>query len=985
MSTELLKYAFVAGELSPSLLGRTDLTKYDLAMAEAYNFFVDYRGGLSSRPGTEFIDFLPDYHQGTSGGTTLELIPAPFIFPMKIEADTEYNYMLVVSPINSGDTFDHSIIQFFQNGDYNYEPSFPVSDLTLANPLVVTSTGHNFANGDRVRFDQNINFPELAKTTFTVRNVSGDTYNLEFVSSGNLVNGLVDMADPGIPQGRIARIYSLECDYQPSEYADMRWEQHGDIVRITHRAHPIRNLTWYYDGSLAFLEDQYGKGWTLDDELIGIDAAGPTITSHTASETGSAEVVFAVTAVYDTEIESVRGPAYKLSSIVNYAATEGSVSINWTADPDARYYNIYRSIISVTETLTSGSELGFVGRSRGTKFTDPNIIPDFSRTPPKQHNPFAPNRIVGLHITNGGSGYTDFATSFSLTGSIGFGAGFHAEGVVNDSGKIVNAVVINEGHDYNVPPVSTLTITGGGTGATADVITCDDIGETYTYPGVSVVHQQRQLYASTYSLPVNLFGSQVGQFSNFDTTANVTDSDSFNFTLDTSFYAPIRHLVPTQAGLVAMTQEMIWLVNGGAPTDPITATNIVASPQNYSGAGIVRPIKVGGDILYTEGKGYAVRVLAYQEASRSFTADDRSILSSHLFGKGREIISWAYQEQPSKIVWAVRADGALLAFTMVKSEDIYGWTSGGTIGQFLAVAAMREATADASYQPDVLDVVDSVYFITQRYIGGAWRRCVERMAQRDFVNLEDAWCLDAAVKPKWNRPNGNVDISLEDNGNWKITSDSDHTFDSSVNIGDVLRAGGGVFKFLDTDTDWWEAEAIELPKSLIPGTNTVLPIGTQEWSLTTPYTVVRGLWHLEGETVSILADGKIVDSQVVSGGKITLVTAASNVVVGIPFTCRARSLPVTQQQAVIEGKRKRTVGLGVRVERTKGLKAGRTADELYDVERGGEPTVMKDGLYHELVSTSWDDDSSLTFVQDKPLPVTMLSLITDIEVGDDTN
>src|SRR5438128_8132 len=56
MSADVVKYAFIAGEISPTLLGRTDLTKYDLAVAEGLNFFVDYRGGLSSRPGTQFID-----------------------------------------------------------------------------------------------------------------------------------------------------------------------------------------------------------------------------------------------------------------------------------------------------------------------------------------------------------------------------------------------------------------------------------------------------------------------------------------------------------------------------------------------------------------------------------------------------------------------------------------------------------------------------------------------------------------------------------------------------------------------------------------------------------------------------------------------------------------------------------------------------------------------------------------------------------------
>ena len=60
MSSDVVKYAFIAGELSPTLYGRSDLTKFDLGMAEAHNFFVDYRGGLSSRPGFQHCELVKE-------------------------------------------------------------------------------------------------------------------------------------------------------------------------------------------------------------------------------------------------------------------------------------------------------------------------------------------------------------------------------------------------------------------------------------------------------------------------------------------------------------------------------------------------------------------------------------------------------------------------------------------------------------------------------------------------------------------------------------------------------------------------------------------------------------------------------------------------------------------------------------------------------------------------------------------------------------
>jgi len=998
MSNELLKYAFVAGELSPSLLGRTDLTKYDLAMAEAYNMFVDYRGGLSSRPGTEFVDFLPDYQEVASSlGRKSNVIESPILYAMKIEAETEYNYIVVIAPVNStegGTTFGHSAVRFIQNGEYDLEPAFQVTSVTDADPAVFTVTDHDFEEGDWVRFNNQfvMTFTSLLDTTMVVRDVSGDTFELDILATGERV-GAAQI--PASPQARISRVYTIETDYRPEHYGTLQFTAVGsdgqdrevNIVRITHVEYPIRNLIWRYypDDHL----DQFGRGWTIEDEVLGINERGPAITSFTASAQPDdgpplATVLFAVTSVYDNDQESIRGPVYQITDVPNYTVTAGAVTINWTADPDASYYRVYRSVVASDQVLSQGLELGFLGQTKGTSFTDPNIIPDFSRTPSKHHDPFVYGRVSRVVINDGGTGYTDFTTFLTITG--GPETDFYAEGIVQSgTGEIIYVDILNAGHDYgHVDHV--LDIDGTGTGADIDLVSL-----TGNYPGVSAIYQQRQIYAGSYNQPVTVWGSQVGLFSNFNTTTNVVDSDAFEFSLnlETFNYAPIRHLVATQIGLLAMTQESIWLINGGGPTQPLTAQNTVASPQDYAGASQLVPLKIGSEVLYAEGKGYAVRSLSYSEASRGFSADDRSILSNHLINAGREIVSWAYQEQPSKIVWCVRADGALLAFTTVKSEDIYAWCSGGTKGQFLAAAAMRENVLPTALLPYNYKFVDSTYFVTQRYIGGRWRRCVERLAQRDFSNLEDAWCLDCALITQKNTFNNTLEGYKLANGNWAFTSP--YGLNGEAEEGWVLRGAGGVFKFVEDVYDpgylYSEYEEIEPPKFFMPETDEteIVPQTRDEWGIVEPFTTVTNLWHLEGETVSILADGKVLEDQVVTDGAITLDTPATLCLIGLPFVVRARSLPITVQGNAVEGKRKRVVGLGVRLENTKGLQAGRTKDELYDVERGGEATVMVNGIHHQLLSTSWEDDSSITFVQNKPLPVTMLSLITDVEVGDDTD
>jgi len=768
LPNDIMKYGFVAGELSPTFFGRTDLTKYDMAMAEAYNYFVDYRGGLSSRPGFEFVDYIPDYVQGLR---TLELIEPPKLFTFIFDPDVDYSYTGIISPINAeGETtFDHSIIRFVQNGELVTEPTTDVSAITLASPAVITATAHGFTTGDWVHFSHpNPRNLEWRRRTVIAEVLNANTFNARSITDGELVDSTgFDAYVSGLTVGKVL---TLECDYQPEHYQALCIKQYRDTIRLTHPSYPITNLI--RSNGAPGTEDADGNFWEIEAEVIGSTAVGPTITSHSSSPFpevfNRADIVWAVSSVFADGSESARGPMYAMFNVVNYPATQGSVVINWNSDPLAVNYNVYRSIITVEQGLDNGRELGFVGQTRGTQFVDPNIIADFTRTPPQRRNPFAVQPVYQVKVTNGGSGYDGFSTTVTVSG----GTGFTGEAIVNPPyggyvGPVVNVRITQAGSGFNIgdDQAGLATITGSGTGATATVTVQATIG---TYPGQSEVYQQRQVYAASYDKPTTIWGSQVKQFSNFDVTPNLVDSDSYEFTLDTASFAQIRHLVPTQGGLLVMTQEKIWVLNGGSPTDPITPTNAVSVPQTNDGASMVPPIKIGADLLYVEGRGHAVRMLAYNEIQRVYAGDDRSILSNHLFGFGKNITSWAYQEEPFKLVWATRSDGALLAFTVVKNEDIYAWTPCGTRGQFLCVNNIRE---NNSLTGDVQIVNDRVYVVTQRYLQGRWRRMIERMALRNFVNVEDAFCVDAGWTLPINAMSGNLNITLED-GVWYAETDT---------------------------------------------------------------------------------------------------------------------------------------------------------------------------------------------------------------------
>lgn len=924
MSTDVIKYAFIAGELSPTLFGRTDLTKFDFGMAEAKNFFVDYRGGLCTRPGSEFCEHV-----------RLDTKPTRMV-GFAFNPDEEDTYVLV---------FGDSYIRFMQSGNYVLETAKVVTAISGATPAVVTSVGHGLTAGRWVR---------IGTKTYEVRNPLVNTFDLYAVPSGAAVSGV------GLAVADAYPIYEITSPYAAEDLDGLKFDQYRDRIRITSLDYDIHDLT---------RNDH--TDWVISTADISPFYDGPTITSSSSSVAGSAQVIFAVTGVTDDGTESVAGTLYKITACVNYPVTEGAVSIKWAPDPDYVSYNVYRSVVSVTEVLSYGTELGYVGNTRGTKFTDPNIIPNFGRVPPTVYDPFQPGAITSVTVTAGGAGYPTNA-AVTITDGTGAGAGYEGYAIIDDAGAVVRIVTKNPGHDYATPVVAI----AGGAGATADATARSLTG---TFPSISRIFQQRQVFAASLNAPITVWGSQYKRFDNFNSSDIVLDTDSFEFDLDTAAIAPIRHLLVTRGGLLAMTQENVWLLTGGGDASsrkPLTPSNALADPQTYTGVSELEPIRVGSDILYVEGKGYSVRLLAYNELNQVYGGQDKSILSSHLFGKGKELVRWAFQESPYKTVWAVRADGALLAFTIVQEEEVFAWTPCETRGRYLDVVVVKEGTQDR------------VYVTVERYIAGRWTKFIERFDLRLFVNVEDAWCVDCGLALSGTSPAGTVTLYRDEDDNY-TASISGGVFTGAVNK--YLRAGDGIFKVLTVPTATTATlHCSQPPTNFVPETDDsyTFPILEGDWTLDAAVSTLFGLDHLEGETVSILGDGNVFPQQVVTSGAVTLDHAVTRAIVGLPYACRAKTLPLIIPDSGIEAKRKRVVAVALRLDRSRGLLVGDSYDTVYAIpertdEAWGAPTRLQDGFKRIPLGTTWDEDAHTYFLLEDPLPATLLSLVQDIEVGDE--
>lgn len=931
MSLDVIRYAFVAGEVSKNFFGRSDLESFDSGLAEATNWFIDYRGGLSTRPGTIFDEFIMSDDKPVK------------MFQFKFAPTVANTYLLL---------FGHFYIRFLQQGSYVLEAAKTISAITKANPGVVTSNAHGFANGDWVKFSGMGGMTQLEGRTAVVAGATANTFQLKD-TFGNNIN---TTGYGTFTSGSVARVYTVTTTYDSADLDGLTLFQRQDLIRITHDLYPPRKLV------------RVGHtNWTLTDSVFSSTQAKPTGVTLTPSGAGTSAVAFAVTAVDIDGQESNPSNVVINRATKNYANNSDHMRVDWTPTPGAVSYRIYRSIISDNDgnAMTRGQQLGFLGTAKGATFTDNNIVPDFTRSPPQHYNPFEVGTVTNVEVTAGGTGYTD-ASTISISG--GGGSGFDGIPIVNSAGALVGVKIRDGGKGYS-SPTATITV---GTGATVTI----DLGPASgTWPSLNCVFQQREIYAASDVKPLTVWGSRPGQLENFDVSDEVNDADSYEFDLDTDEVTPIRHLVTMRGGLLILGDGGVYQLTGGGVGDAVTATNVLVDPHSFTGVSEIVPIKIDTDLLYVESKGYTVRLLSYNEFSRLYSGQDVSILSNHLFDVNNHILRWSYASDPFKMAWATRTDGALLSFTIVKEQKVFAWAKHFTKGFFLDVLAVQE------------DRTDVVYTIVQRRINGRLSKFVEHLAPRQFASIEDAVCSDAALSLGSTSPAAGVSMSASTG---TITVTATAGVFTNADTGKIWRGGGGkgtatyvdathlTVVLINDITDVLPQDPLNTPNDLLQG----------EWTLDAKVSSVSGLWHLEGQTVDVLGDGSVQSSKTVTNGAITLETPASRVTVGLNFKSVMQTLPLTVTQATIEGRRKRVIGMAARITEARGLKFGQRLSKLYQfkertTEAYGEPIAMLSEMKTGNMQSQFTNDAQIYVVQENPLPATLLGFVLSTEIGDD--
>lgn len=149
-----------------------------------------------------------------------------------------------------------------------------------------------------------------------------------------------------------------------------------------------------------------------------------------------------------------------------------------------------------------------------------------------------------------------------------------------------------------------------------------------------------------------------------------------------------------------------------------------------------------------------------------------------------------------------------------------------------------------------------------------------------------------------------------------------------------------------------------------------------------PTTTVTGLSHLEGQVVTVLADGAAHPDRTVASGAITLARSSSKVHVGLGYNSNGQTLryEVGAADGTAQGKTQRISRIAFRFHETVGCKFGPDEDNLDEItfRMPSDPMDQPVPLFSGDKSQEWPggyfSGAQIYFRQEQPLPFTLLGV-----------
>jgi hypothetical protein len=745
----------------------------------------------------------------------------------------------------------------------------------------------------------------------------------------------------------------LVTPYASTELAEIRFFQAADVMFLLHPDYAPRRLerrghkTW----SLveAFFEDgPYG------DVNPGVDLAAAQLVKNPFFEAGQKD--WTPVTVNASTVESEPGES-RIKLTVD-TADDSYIRQNVTSNAVGQEHVVHY-LISGKRTASASASFTIGSTAGGTDYLNDADV-DFGWV----STAFTPtgsalNVQTGSTATAASPIYVQAVLIYSAashlmrvsatTGSVTLTAVGHAPFASTDVGRIVRLEWPGNEPGYGVitdyTDATRVTLLVLRRMAYADVCTekwqMGAWSTTTGYPYVMGFHDGRSVLGRTDTEPQSIWFSQSDDLQNMRLDSWVegaaeVEDDDAIAIGLNSLRIDPIHWFSAQKELVVGTAGSQWVITSEGAA--VTPSDIKAVVHSATPSASVQPAFSNQIALFLDRSQRELYEIGFSFDDQAFVTTLVTILADHIFrSMGTEL---AYQRLPHSIVWAERADGRAATLSYNRQHEILGWGQQIFGGAFSSGAAVLESIAVIPGADDSSQVLDS--------------------DERDEV-----WFI---VK---RTINGATERYIE--------------FLEKVFEGPLRED-------YSTEEAWRDQVITEMVDAFYVDCGITV---TQASSVT-----VSGLSHLEGQTVTVLANGRVHRDVVVSSGAITLDYAVTKAQVGLPYTSRYESLKIAvgAQAGTAVNKVKAVTGVGAVILDSGAFKAtsvdydsfsGRRQHDLQDISPRRDET-MASNTAQPLVSgevsvsteTHYPPDARVYIESDLPLPLTILALIPEIKATD---
>ena len=842
--------------------------------------------------------------------------------------------------------FGNTYIRMFKDKGQITEGDVTVTAITKANPGVVTATSHGYADGDIVILSSVVGMTEVNGKTFKVSNKDTNTFELENVDGVDVDTSGFTTYSSG---GDANKIYEIVSPYLTAELFELKFAQSADVMYITHPNHEVMKLS--RTGHTA---------WTLTEVAF---TDGPYLSTNTTATTLTPASVGVATGV----------------NITASAITGINGGVGWLATDVGRIlkFNSGKAIITARTNTT------VVVATITTAFTNTNATAAFNlgafsdTTGHPSCVSFFEQRLVF-------AGTTDEPQTLYFSKS---GDYENMTTGTNADDAMVYTIASNQVNKIRyLKAVRTLLIgtTGGEFSVSAD-------GTDAAVTPTNVTIKRQSSFGAA-----NVDAQPAGNAVLFLQRAKRKIRElAYNYDSD-GYVAPdltILNETVTNSGITEMAYQqapdsILWCVRDDGVlagltyqrTDNVvawhrhiiggksdTGKNIIQQKINFTANGTIvngaaNSITLASHGLVTNDPIY------YYAAANPITG----ISSGSLY----YVITTDANTIKLSLTAALSAAGTAISLTAPSTASTQSIYQGVNISSNVIYSSAHGLkTGDIIFYDNVGTTIGGLSENTSYYVSRVDDNQFKLYSDSNLVNVVSLTSAHTSEQ---------VDNILQNAKVESVATISGDLNEDELWIISQRWVNGAVRRFVECFSDFDFDETAPEDFKFLDSHLSYSGVAVSSLS---------GLDHLEGETVSILADGATHATKVVSSGAISLDRAATKVVVGLPYSSVLQTMRIEggagQYEGTAQGKIKRISKVVLRLFETVGAKVGPSLDNLETV-----PFRTTSGAMDLPVSTFLAGDKEVEFAddyntdgfifvkQEQPLPLTILALYPTIVTND---